>query len=184
MEKVGWGRKCEDWLENGRCTFPFKVECWRKHDCCWVEVNQATHTCWGYYLILNIGVPLSQMQELPTITVAQLPRWSATSRDPGLESQRYQTFLLVQLHSIFHDPWWMIGRSNSCRCVHNLIMLVKKDIMNLVKKMTIYIYMCVYHNTDNSLPFITWAHTKTVVKGLSLQTPQYRIPYTLIVQIL
>ena len=26
MEEVGWGRTCEGWLENGRCTLPIKVE--------------------------------------------------------------------------------------------------------------------------------------------------------------
>ena len=32
------------------------VECWHKSDCCWLEANLATLTCWGYYQILNIGV--------------------------------------------------------------------------------------------------------------------------------
>ena len=55
----GRGRKCLGWLENGRCTLPINVVCWRKSDCCWVEVNLATLTCWEYYQILNIGVFLS-----------------------------------------------------------------------------------------------------------------------------
>ena len=59
MKKTGRRRKCEGWFENGRCTLPFKVECWRKSDCCWVEVNLDTLTCWGYYGILNIGVSFS-----------------------------------------------------------------------------------------------------------------------------
>ena len=46
---------CEGWLEKGRCSLPIKVECWCKEDCCWVEVNLATLTCWGSYQILNIG---------------------------------------------------------------------------------------------------------------------------------
>ena len=33
-------------------------ECWRKSDCCWVDVNLAALTCWGYYQILNIGLSL------------------------------------------------------------------------------------------------------------------------------
>ena len=37
----------------------FKVECRHKQDCCWVEVNLATLTYWGYYQILNIGVSLN-----------------------------------------------------------------------------------------------------------------------------
>ena len=32
---------------------------WSKSDCCWVEVNLATLTCWAYYQILNNGVSLS-----------------------------------------------------------------------------------------------------------------------------
>ena len=32
----------------------------RKQDSCWVEVNLATLTCWGYYQILDIGVSLTQ----------------------------------------------------------------------------------------------------------------------------
>ena len=35
------------------------VECWRKSDCCWVGVNLATSSCWGYYQTLNIDVSLS-----------------------------------------------------------------------------------------------------------------------------
>ena len=31
---------------------PIKVECCGKSDCCLVEVNLATLTCWGYYLIV------------------------------------------------------------------------------------------------------------------------------------
>ena len=58
MEETPEGRKCEGWLEKGRYSFPLKVECWRKSDCCWVEVNLATLTCWGCYQILNIGVSL------------------------------------------------------------------------------------------------------------------------------
>ena len=42
MKKSGCGRKCEGWFENGRCTLPIKVECWRNSDCCWVEGNLAT----------------------------------------------------------------------------------------------------------------------------------------------
>ena len=49
MEKAGWGRKYEGWFEKGRCTLPIKVECRCKQDCCWVEVNLATLTCWGCY---------------------------------------------------------------------------------------------------------------------------------------
>ena len=29
-----------------------------KQDGCWIEVNLATLTCWGYYQILNIGLYL------------------------------------------------------------------------------------------------------------------------------
>ena len=32
------------------------MECWRKCDFCWVEVNLATLTCWGYYQILDVGL--------------------------------------------------------------------------------------------------------------------------------
>ena len=52
-------KKCEGWIEKGRCTLPIKVECWRKSDCCLAEVNPATITCWGCYKILNIDVSLS-----------------------------------------------------------------------------------------------------------------------------
>ena len=58
VEKAGWGRKCEGWLEKERCTLPFKVECRRRHDCCCVETNLATLTCWGYYQSLNISISL------------------------------------------------------------------------------------------------------------------------------
>ena len=34
------------------------MECWRKSDCCWDEVNLATLACWQYYQISNIGVSL------------------------------------------------------------------------------------------------------------------------------
>ena len=37
----------------------FKVECQHKLDYCWVEVNAASLTCWGYCQILYIGVSLS-----------------------------------------------------------------------------------------------------------------------------
>ena len=47
MEEAGWGRKCEDWFEKGRCTLPFSVECWHGSDCRWVEVNLTTLTCLG-----------------------------------------------------------------------------------------------------------------------------------------
>ena len=33
-----------------------ELECLRKSDCCCVEVNLTTLTCWGYYQILDIGV--------------------------------------------------------------------------------------------------------------------------------
>ena len=59
MEKEGRGRKYEGWSEKERCTLPFKVECRRKQDCCWVEVNLATLTYRGYYRIIDIGVFLS-----------------------------------------------------------------------------------------------------------------------------
>ena len=51
--KVGFG--------NERCTLPFKVECWCKQDCYWVEVNLATLTYWGYYQILNIGISVKNL---------------------------------------------------------------------------------------------------------------------------
>ena len=41
-----WGHFKDGWFEKGRCTLPLIVECWRKSDCCWVEVNLATITCW------------------------------------------------------------------------------------------------------------------------------------------
>ena len=52
-ESVKVGLKMED-------TLRFKVECWHRQDCCWVEVNLATLTCWRYYQILNIDVSLRQ----------------------------------------------------------------------------------------------------------------------------
>ena len=39
------------------------VECWHKSDCCWVEVNLVTLTCWGCYQILDICVSLCGIQE-------------------------------------------------------------------------------------------------------------------------
>ena len=44
------------WFEKERCTLPFNVECWRKQEICWVEVNLATLIYLGYYQILNIGL--------------------------------------------------------------------------------------------------------------------------------
>ena len=44
---------------KGRCVLPFNVECQCKQDCCWVEMNLATFSYWGYYQILNIGVSFS-----------------------------------------------------------------------------------------------------------------------------
>ena len=38
---------------------PVKAECQCIQDCCWVEVNMATLTYWGYYQILDIDVSLS-----------------------------------------------------------------------------------------------------------------------------
>ena len=35
------------------------MKCWYKSDCCRVEVNLATLTCWGYYQVLGVGVSLS-----------------------------------------------------------------------------------------------------------------------------
>ena len=61
VENVGCGRKCEGWFENGRCTLLIKVMCRHKQDCCWVEVNLATLTYWGYCQIVNIGVSLFVM---------------------------------------------------------------------------------------------------------------------------
>ena len=55
----GKSRLCEGWFEKERCALPFKVECRRRYDCCWVEVNLATLTFWGYYQILNIGFYIS-----------------------------------------------------------------------------------------------------------------------------
>ena len=57
--KAGGGRKCEGWFGNERCTLPLNVECQRKQDCCWVEVNLVILTCWQYYQIVTIGVSLS-----------------------------------------------------------------------------------------------------------------------------
>ena len=37
-----------------------KLECWRKTDCCRVEMNLATLTSWGYYQNFNVGVSLSK----------------------------------------------------------------------------------------------------------------------------
>ena len=37
-----------------RSTLPFKVECRRKKDCCWVEVNLVSLTCLENYQILDI----------------------------------------------------------------------------------------------------------------------------------
>ena len=48
MEEAGGGRKRDVWFGKGRCTLPIKVECRCNSDCCWVEVNLATLTCWGY----------------------------------------------------------------------------------------------------------------------------------------
>ena len=64
MEKAGCGRKYEGWFEKERCSLPFKVERRRKQDCCWVEVNQATLSYWGYCQILKIGVSHSQYNSL------------------------------------------------------------------------------------------------------------------------
>ena len=36
------------------------LECWRKSDCCWMEVNLVTLICWEHYQILNNGVSLSE----------------------------------------------------------------------------------------------------------------------------
>ena len=58
MEKAGCGSNYDGWLEKERLTLPLKVYCWRKQDCCLVEVNLATLTYWAYYQILNIGVSL------------------------------------------------------------------------------------------------------------------------------
>ena len=49
----------EGWFEKGRHTLPIKVESCPKSDYCWIEVNLATLTCWGYYQITNNGVSLS-----------------------------------------------------------------------------------------------------------------------------
>ena len=43
---------------------PIEVECYCKSYFCWIEVNLATVTCWGYYQILDIGVFLSAWCEL------------------------------------------------------------------------------------------------------------------------
>ena len=58
--KRTWKRQVEEdgWNEKERCTLPFKVECRRKKDSCWFEVNLATLTYWGYNQILSIGVSL------------------------------------------------------------------------------------------------------------------------------
>ena len=56
MDKTGCGGKGEGRFEKGRCTLTIKMECWHTSDCCLVEVNQATLTCWEYYQILSSGV--------------------------------------------------------------------------------------------------------------------------------
>ena len=56
IEKAGWGLNCNGWFEMGRWTLSIKVECLDKSDCCWVEVNLATLSCCGCYLVLDIGV--------------------------------------------------------------------------------------------------------------------------------
>ena len=61
--KRTWQKRVEEEsvkVEKARCTLPIEVQCWRKSYCCLIEVNLATLTCWGYYLILNIGVALSK----------------------------------------------------------------------------------------------------------------------------
>ena len=58
MENSRLRKKYEGLFEKGRCTLLFKVERRHKQDCCWVEVNLATLTCWGYYQIVNTGVSL------------------------------------------------------------------------------------------------------------------------------
>ena len=47
-----------------RCTSPFKVECQRKQDRCWVEKNLTTLSFWGCYHILSIGDSLCIVGEL------------------------------------------------------------------------------------------------------------------------
>ena len=60
MKNAGCGGKYEGWFEKEGCALSCKVECQRKNDCCWVEVNLATLVYWGYYQMLNIGVSLSR----------------------------------------------------------------------------------------------------------------------------
>ena len=55
-ESVNIGLRREDAL----CRLKWSDVKWSKSDCCWVEVNLATLTCWGYLQILNIGVSLLQ----------------------------------------------------------------------------------------------------------------------------
>ena len=59
MEEAVWEWNYEAWFEHGRYNFPIKVECLSKSDCCWVEVNLAILTCWGYCQVLDIGIYLS-----------------------------------------------------------------------------------------------------------------------------
>ena len=61
MEEACGRIKCVGRREKGRCTLQIKLECRRKYDCCCVELNLATVTYWGYYLILSIGVSLIQV---------------------------------------------------------------------------------------------------------------------------
>ena len=70
VEKAGCGRKCEGWLEKDICTWPFKVECCRKQDCCRVKVNLATLTHWGYYQILKNCVSISLSETSPVFSQA------------------------------------------------------------------------------------------------------------------
>ena len=98
MAKAGSVRKCEDWFKKGRCSLPVEVECWRKSDCCWVEVNLAARTCCGYYTILNIGVSRST------------PKTSMHLRNVNLSSGNKQTLVyqcikvlrVSSLSTIFH----------------------------------------------------------------------------------
>ena len=50
MEEAGGGRRYEGWFVQGRCTLLIKVECWRRQDCRYVEVDPGTHLL-GYYWI-------------------------------------------------------------------------------------------------------------------------------------
>ena len=159
MEEAGRGRKYEGWLENGRCTLPIKVECWCRSDCCWVEVNLATLTCWDtttFQTLVALSQPIHMLFQSQPIHLSR-----NITLSPFIHTST--TFVLLSEY-LLPPPLWLshpprpilsscdfkrssFSRSTSCR----LTLAATYAHCSLSQLFTnshpFYLYFCIYIET-------------------------------------